>query len=969
MSTLLTALAARLARPLRPRPRRRGWTGRVAWPAFAAVLALLAAFAAPAYAATGSVAAPLRGSAPAAPALGAPAPLPQDLSGALPVLHYNEAAGYFTGDGHEQLAYGKRDVSAKTSELDIADVSKYGGEVKSVPSDLFNNFVWLPGVQLPDRFQYAPRVAADSSNIYMAGVRVSGSTLVSTLYKLPHDGSCAQASCAIRSVDLPGGSTTLPLASLAVGTIGGQTLIAVSLETQSAVLIYNDDLDLVATLTDPAGSKDSLISMAFSPPSGPGEGGWLAGTNLSFSGPDGAVGWVLDPDGTSKSDWVYPVGVSYATTFASLGGRMTAVVARGDGDVIAINPDTGKLIADLPVAERSGVPVGVTALTPWDGNSGDQELVVGMKDGTGDKVLSDVNNTLTAVPFTADGGTTGTDDQVYAWYPGYGGGRLQVVDRTPVPVTIAMASRPDPNYGCWLNAAVAGGPAAFPTSDTPLASDATSPAYFAGALTAGLKAECASDKGAGERNAYVIITPAGDRADEHIVKLVAGADGTLRVGSQVGGYLTATVTRASTAPGSWGTWVLNVNGGGSATPLLLGQPALHGFRLTAAPGPDYVPPTSPQADDPARPVYRFDVSGFTFDRVAVPGQVTAQIPALTVQGRTGPTQPWQDLGQLMPSAAPVSKGDPNNPTVTLGASSFYWQDAPHAAPLTEVRVTYESNGRAVGGTAIVRLASLPAPPANGGADATPVDGIQATPDAAGGIAAPRANGVDQATVTDKLIPSSGGTVPATDPRYNLVYYRMDGTNALVTGLYQPGDYTGYVAVGPYGADGATHPARSYLTTTGTSPQNLDAVMNDTGTVSAYTSGAFGVSASQTPLTPVATSASGGISISGCASANQVCPLTAPTDTAPALYQAGSAAAGPVTGLQLRVSAITGRGSLPLDVGSANVHQLGSAPLVVSTSQAKLVDTSGFFPSDTIDTALVTSGRLVTILSVPVGNGT
>jgi hypothetical protein len=102
----------------------------------------------------------------------------------------------------------------------------------------------------------------------------------------------------------------------------------------------------------------------------------------------------------------------------------------------------------------------------------------------------------------------------------------------------------------------------------------------------------------------------------------------------------------------------------------------------------------------------------------------------------------------------------------------------------------------------------------------------------------------------------------------------------------------------------------------------------------------------------------------------VCPLTAPTGAAPALYQAGSAAAGPVTGLQLRISAITGRGSLPLDVGSANVHQLGSAPLELENpSQVKLFDTSGFFPSDTIDTALVTSGRLVTILSVPVGNGT
>ena len=51
---------------------------------------------------------------------------------------------------------------------------------------------------------------------------------------------------------------------------------------------------------------------------------------------------------------------------------------------------------------------------------------------------------------------------------------------------------------------------------------------------------------------------------------------------------------------------------------------------------------------------------------------------------------------------------------------------------------------------------------------------------------------------------------------SLVYYRDNVTNDLVTGLYQPGDYADYVAVGPYAADGsAAEPTSNYLTTTST----------------------------------------------------------------------------------------------------------------------------------------------------------
>ena len=121
-----------------------------------------------------------------------------------------------------------------------------------------------------------------------------------------------------------------------------------------------------------------------------------------------------------------------------------------------------------------------------------------------------------------------------------------------------------------------------------------SPDYFAGALTAGPDGDCASAQPGsnGERAAYVIITPAGDSADEHIVKLIAGADGTLRIDSQVGGYLTASLSQVSPGPGSWGTWQLSVTGGSTAAASA--APTVAGHRLTAAPDPaNYQPPVQP----------------------------------------------------------------------------------------------------------------------------------------------------------------------------------------------------------------------------------------------------------------------------------------------------------------------------------------------------------------------------------------
>jgi len=949
----------------------------------------------------------------------ADSPLAQDLSGTLPSLNYGEAVGDFTGAGHDQRAY------AQNGTLNIANVNKFGGQVvKSTPTDLMatpnkgfpvsgNDDSWSVW-DSTDTSAYADngstysmtgvKVATSASDMYMAGAtfnpndpaHVVGSYQLH-LYKLPHDGSCASASCAEKAVTLPAtfqsteASRVIVVTSLATGVVGGRTLIAVGL-SDNGIYVFDDQLNLVAQIIDMAssdGSQTPVTALAFGPPTGSGQGGTLV---AGVESPAASLfTWQLNPDGTEKSmsnagdGWLPQVVMGAAV--ARVNGQTVSAFTRSDGDVLVINPTTGVLIADLPTAQRTGQPTGLTALTPWNGDSDNQELVVGKLGGTGDEVLeySPGTGALEPQPIGSGGATAGTADQIYDWWPGYAAGRLQVANKSAGPVSIEMAWRQDTGYGCWLNAPVTEGAVpAFPVDGTTVDQGAVSADFFAGALTAGTTGDCASAQPAstGERAAYVVITPAGDSADEHVVKLVAGADGTLSISDQVGGYLTANLSQVSPGPGAWGTWQLTVKMPPVTPPPNPPPPTVKGYRLTAAPDPaNYQPPDSPAADDPCRPVYRFDVTGAQWANVTSTGQQAVQLPPMTVQGSTDGGNTWPvDLGELMPATAPAVATDG---TVTLGPASFFFQNKPGTAtvpgvwplgqpgkcpgtggsPVTEVRVV--SGGQA---STAVSLAGLTAPPLDSTL-ATQVGAVKVTPDGSGdAVAQPRADGVDQTGLKVGLTAQGGsGTIDDNDPRYSLVYYRDQGTNDLVTGLYQPRDYASYTAVGPYAADGsAGDPARNYLVTTSTAAQQLVPVLNDTGTIGdAFTGGSFAVAASNTPLTPVGT-ADGGISITGCTSSP--CTLTAPDGTAPALYQAGPDESGdPVTGLLLSATAITSPSCLPLQVGTANAHNLGSASLNVTAGQAKLGGTgaSQFWPSDSVDTALVTAGQLVPATDMPV----
>ena len=966
--------------------------------------------------------------------LGAPPPLQQeppisqDQSNTLPNLNYGEAVGDFTGVGHDQRAY------AQDGDLKIADVDKFpGNPVHSVGTDLMatpnDGLEGLSGGSLQTVSVWqrdeetnagaafnltGVKVAADSSHIFMAGATWGPGDALATyrlhLYELPHNGSCASASCAERTADLPhtftydGGlfgqsrSNLIVVSSLAVGVIGGQTFIAVGLSDEG-IFIFNDELQEVFQIGDMAvpnagnySPQTPVTSLAFGPATGPGQGGVLTAGVMSPW--EDMFMYRLNANGIEQSmthaggSWY-----TFASAVAQINGQQYAVFGtlptEAENTIWVMNIDTGSEFThySYPGNFPGGLVSGLTPLTPSDGNSGNQQVVVGTFGGATDFVLQYVDGKLAPIPVGTGGAASGTADQIYQWFPGYGAGLLEVTNNSASAVTVAMASRPDAGYGCWLNTSVTGGPAAFPLGNSTVNAGATSPAYFAAALTAGPAGDCASaqQNSKGEHATYVLITPAGDPADEHIVKLENNySGGALSVENQTGGYLNAVLSQASAVPGSWGTWQLTVTGGGAATAV---APTVQGYRLTAAADPaNYQPSTPPVANDPCQPVYRFDVTGARWDNVVSAGQVATQIPAMTAQGSTDGGKTWQDLGQLMPSTEPTVTGN----SVTQGPASFYWQDQPGTAvppgepsvcsstgpaPMTDVRVV--SGGKA---SSPIVLQDLKAPPDTGYA---PTSGIQSTAPGGGANVSPWAGGVDLSTLVVELNPSGNpnGVLPRTDPRYNLVYFEDATTNAVETGLYTPGDYNDYVAAGPYSADGTRGTGQLvtyYAATTSTTPVSVNAVVNVTGTSSPTITGgnnagsSLVIKALSDPLSQTpGVDATGGISISGCGTSTATCPLAVPADSGPdpALYQAGGTEAGPVGGLLLQAQAITAEASLPLQVGTANAHYLGSVPLTIAagSSQAKLQETSQFFPTDSVDSALVTVGQLVQALSIPVSH--
>ena len=128
------------------------------------------------------------------------------------------------------------------------------------------------------------------------------------------------------------------------------------------------------------------------------------------------------------------------------------------------------------------------------------------------------------------------------------------------------------------------------------------------------------------------------------------------------------------------------------------------------------------------------------------------------------------------------------------------------APVTDVRVVSGGLGVQPGHAGWSQGAT-----AHGGSGATPIQGVAAVPDGNGGAAAVlRADGVDLAGLIARADPVRRRIGAwRSDPRYNLVYYQDDVTKALVTGLYQPGDFDDYAGTGRTAADGSVAPAHPH----------------------------------------------------------------------------------------------------------------------------------------------------------------
>ena len=211
------------------------------------------------------------------------------------------------------------------------------------------------------------KVAADSSNIFMAGATWGNATT-----RLPPTG-CTFTSCRTtvpaRPPPAPRGRSTCPsmftydgglfgqsrsnlivVSSLAVGVIGGQTFIAVGLSDEG-IFIFNDELQQVSQIGDMAvpnagnySPQTPVTSLAFGPATGPGQGGVLTAGVMSPW--EDMFMYRLNANGIEQSmthaggSWY-----TFASAVAQINGQQYAVFGtlptEAENTIWVMNIDTG----------------------------------------------------------------------------------------------------------------------------------------------------------------------------------------------------------------------------------------------------------------------------------------------------------------------------------------------------------------------------------------------------------------------------------------------------------------------------------------------------------------------------------------------------------------------------------------------------------------------------------------------------
>ena len=381
---------------------------------------------------------------------------------------------------------------------------------------------------------------------------------------------------------------------------------------------------------------------------------------------------------------------------------------------------------------------------------------------------------------------------------------------------------------------------------------------------------------------------------------------------------------------------------------------------------------------PVAAVYRFDVSGATFQ---LPNPYADQIvvPPLIVQGSVDGTS-WIELGALVPAMAPTIVAQGSGFVLQFGAATFWWENPSGQPAYQQIRVGFGSSGpfSSVDG---VTLADLPAPSplTNSGPQIT-----RQRP------AAPVDTGIDQAALSVQVLSTnsdggSGPALPDDDPSYQRIYYRENLAGTLITNLFPTGpgaDLSTFIGVSPYagaypnngsaggGGQSTTFDGSHYVATTSTIDQDiLGYLANDSNPP--LTSQLIDVHGTQiAPVNSNPNQAAGGFTLTGCADfSTGACRLAAITTNpnngglVPAMYL--DTTSGLQIGLLTNVQATTAVRSLPLQhAPGTSPHLLQSADLTVSGTSATFSGTVPFVSGDSVDTYLVTHGILVPISNVP-----
>ncbi|MER7960068.1 hypothetical protein [Streptomyces sp. NPDC096030] len=564
------------------------------------------------------------------------------------------------------------------------------------------------------------------------------------------------------------------------------------------------------------------------------------------------------------------------------------------------------------------------------GTASKPHLVVGAQNSSDNQVLAPRVSghleplTLRATDITDDKDRTRlTDASMRQWFPGYKSLKLSLVNTTGRALEARLKSGDAGDRGCWSNVQVGDRPA-FPAAGfTPVPADGK-PAEFASALlTAGPDGGCDTES---RRYAYVELQPAGEPGLRTIVKLQQkGSE--LSLPGETAGNGALNVTSGSKAGAGLGEFELKV-APAAGQPLAERAPKIAATRLTTS---------SFDGDGSQRPVFRFDVSDAAWK---VPGAdkglSEARIPAMTAQGTVNGLV-WEDLGKLKPAAAPSLSGD----VLTLGKSSFYWENTKDARQYTKIRVT--ADGKA---SQPVTLADLPAP------DKTRANvSITLSKYSSAGM---RANGLDQQPM-EVVLRDSGGNIDKSAPEYNRIYYR-DDFHSLITGLMDPSRPEQHTAVstepGLYSNDGGSFPSRfrSYLTTTSTQTKNILAHLEG-----ASASGNLSVTGSG--VKP-AVNTQNGITVTNCVAD---CRLAEPSPQVPVLFQPRGGSASDI-GILFKSRAITGSGALPLRAPDVlgRGEKLESADITISSGTRAQIPAAMPAAHGT----LVTHGDYVELQDVP-----